>query len=245
MPLNCHLQRSHPDSPDFKRVDNEFVIMATSQTLDCLLPISDRVRMGNTLCGSRHLSAVLAALIRTEVDGLEIHSDGAQEILLSETYDVLERVVKDILIKEINPVLGPLPTPSVDQVKELAQEYLRTFSGDDCAAKNIRLHASIKQLLNNKLTNEHYKALEYLAGALEYRMRSMRLASAYKNHLGLPYPDCEAISLGLFLYDTREHSRNWARGVEFDIPVVFRLFDRPCGSWCQGTRRGRGIRSSA
>ena len=55
----------------------------------------------------------------------------------------------------------------------------------------------------------------------------MRLVNAYKNSFGFLYSDCEIISLNYFFYDTRENSKNWARGVKFNISIIFRLFDRP------------------
>lgn len=210
-------------------------------------PVSDS--MGRC-CGSRYATGVAQALIKTEIQGLDLLTNEGNEALASPTFAALVAAIHDTLVEEIDvrenneisfaakddmwgvewrartgfPLtayqqkwdnlrmtgkggsstnLGHhgsvrfsdsliLSTSEANhRLKRLAVEYLNSNPGEDCVAKNHRVHGDCRKILQGK----HLPALELedLAGALGYRMISiMNQATRYKNRLGIEFLACSA-----------------------------------------------------
>ena len=213
-------------------------------------PVSDS--MGRC-CGSRYATGVAQALIKTEIQGLDLLTNEGHEALTSPTFAALVAAIHDTLVEEVDvrenneisfaakddiwgvewrartgfsltayqqkwealrmTVKGGSSTnlsqhgsvrfsdtltlsasEANHRLKRLAVEYLNSNPGEDCVAKNHRVHRDCREILRGK----HLSSLELenLAGALRYRMISITSqATRYKNRLGIEFLACSACDI--------------------------------------------------
>ena len=78
---------------------------------------------------------------------------------------------------------------AITVIKDLAYGYLNSFPPPDNSSTDRECNGDARALLNS----EKFPSwkLEGLQAALQYRMDSMRLASAYKNLIGLNFANCD------------------------------------------------------
>lgn len=80
-------------------------------------------------------------------------------------------------------------------IKRDGMAYLNSHPGDDSIAKNISLHNGMLLIIEGN-QRPHIKELGYLLKQINYRMNQiMGAATAYKNFLGVEYPDCHEVSV--------------------------------------------------
>ena len=235
-------------------------------------------------CGSRYALDIARALIKTEIEGLDLDNMEGEENLESPTYDMLISVIYDTLVKEVDTIEGQtisfsakddiwgmeyraragfplashqerwealrplkkgaetgnslsakvkfsdtvsLSTPQAEyRLKHLAFDYLDSCPGPDEAAKNVALHGACRRLLRDEPLN---KNLEYLAGALRYRLETIvDQATEYKNRLGISYDDCRKVDT--FNYKARiksNHEVHSRYSIIYHLVYDQQLFDRP------------------
>ena len=82
---------------------------------------------------------------------------------------------------------------SISAIKDMATGYLNSFPGANNAADNNICHSSARSLLAGKKIRTW--ELEALQGALKYRIDTAKLASEYKDLLGLAFTDCETFNV--------------------------------------------------
>lgn len=84
---------------------------------------------------------------------------------------------------------------AITAIKDLAYGYLNSFPPPDNSSTDRACNWDARALLES----EKFPSwkLEGLQAALQYRMDSMRLASAYKNLIGLNFADCDKFDFEL------------------------------------------------
>ena len=81
---------------------------------------------------------------------------------------------------------------SISAIRDMACGYLNGFPGKGNAANNKSCHDDARDILEGKELATWQ--LQELQGALTYRIGSSRLASEYKDLLGLPFADCDGFN---------------------------------------------------
>ena len=108
----------------------------------------------------------------------------------------------------------------------LALEYRNSFLGHDDARKNYILHSRLNKLFNGEVTEP--RQLEWLDGALNYRLHMMVLATAYEDALQISADNCEANNIAELNAEVKEDLKVDLRSVQIsEIMEGFELFDYP------------------
>ncbi len=114
------------------------------------------------------------------------------------------------------------------RLKRLAIDYLKSNPGDDSAAKNHHVHNQSHALLKGKHVPNH--ELEFLAGALRYRLKIMARATEYKDRLNISFPDCQDCDKTTYWVKlVKNHAKDTQHGENWDMVGSSRLFDPPEG----------------
>ena len=85
---------------------------------------------------------------------------------------------------------------AITAIKDLAYGYLNSFPPPDNSSTDRECIGDARALLKSE--NFPSWKLEDLQAALQYRMDSMRLASAYKNLIGLKFAHCDKFDFELW-----------------------------------------------
>ncbi|KAG7006444.1 hypothetical protein G7Y79_00014g036190 [Physcia stellaris] len=84
---------------------------------------------------------------------------------------------------------------SISVITDMAMSYLHSLPGSPNAADNKRCHDDATKLVQGEKAKIGTYHLHMLQAALRYRLAVMKLASEYKDLLGLSYPDCDAFDV--------------------------------------------------
>ncbi|KAA6406711.1 MAG: hypothetical protein FRX48_09434 [Lasallia pustulata] len=92
-----------------------------------------------------------------------------------------------------------LPTAAArSALRNMAQKYFNSFPGDSSAATQHRVWVLCVDIVSNK--NLPDSDLEFLSAALQFRLvKVVGMATLYKNHLGISFPDCDKFDISPYL----------------------------------------------
>ncbi|KFY03673.1 hypothetical protein V490_00107 [Pseudogymnoascus sp. VKM F-3557] len=79
-------------------------------------------------------------------------------------------------------------------VKSKADVYLNSFPGLDYKSKNLALHNELRGTIKGT-RSPTFLGLEYLRCQIDYRLKQMKMATAYKDFWGLAMDNCEDVEV--------------------------------------------------
>ena len=89
---------------------------------------------------------------------------------------------------------------SISAITDMAVSYLNSLPGSPNAADNKSCHGDSTKLVQGERKDIPIYRLNMLQAALHYRMAVIKLASEYKDLLGLSFPDCDAFEVESWQY---------------------------------------------
>ena len=95
----------------------------------------------------------------------------------------------DMASRPIQCRAGLNKTQAADSVRDLCERYMNSFPGPNNLGTNTSLHSFIKSLLSGKSLSD--ADTQFVYRHVRYRMDKMRLASEFKDALGVDFADCD------------------------------------------------------